>query len=189
MSDLPEPLKTRVKTAGWVPIEFIGKGGGAKVYLCVNADQMSAIETLMRGWGGHILKCLSTGLVRKKNALAALKVPLDTENSTAFMRLKREIEAMRAIQHPSLIRLFGADDKDPPEWFAMEWHPNGDLSKYVDTYKGNIVRTLQGYCAYCRCSGFNSSKGVGPSRCKTWQYFCFGPRPAGTRRFWHSFSH
>ena len=52
MSDLPEPLKTRVKTAGWVPIEFIGKGGGAKVYLCVNADQMSAIETLMRGWGG-----------------------------------------------------------------------------------------------------------------------------------------
>ena len=124
MSDLPEPLKTRVKTAGWVPIEFIGKGGGAKVYLCVNADQMSAIETLMRGWGGHILKCLSTGLVRKKNALAALKVPLDTENSTAFMRLKREIEAMRAIQHPSLIRLFGADDKDPPEWFAMEWHPN-----------------------------------------------------------------
>ncbi len=155
MTDLPEPLKNRVNQAGWVPIEFIGRGGGAKVYLSANVDQISAIDKLMRGRGaisdsstntwvaGDILKCLATGLILKKDALVALKVPLKAEDPTAFMRLKREIQAMTAIQHPSLIRLFGVDDKDPPEWFAMEWHPNGDLSKYVDNYKGHVIKTLQ----------------------------------------------
>lgn len=172
MADLPEPLKSRVQQSGWVPIEFIGKGGGAKVYLCANVDQISAIKKLMLAPGavsdssantweaGDILKCLTTGLVRKKDALAALKVPLLAEDPTAFMRLKREIEAMRAIQHPSLIRLFGADDKDPPEWFAMEWHPNGDLSKYVDHYKGHVVKTLQAILPIVEALASIHEKGV-----------------------------
>ena len=155
MADLPEPLKSRVIRRGWIPIEFINKGGGAKVYLCANTEVITSMQKLMHGQGavsdsttamaeiGIVLKSLNDGLVRKKDALAALKVPLDPGNPTAFARLKREIEAMSATQHPSLIRLLGVDDKDPPEWFVMEWHPNGNLSNFISHYKGQIVKTIK----------------------------------------------
>ncbi len=154
MVDLPEPLNSRIQQCGWIPIELVGQGGGAKVYLCSKAEQVKVIQELMGARGavsrpaadlkeaGDILKCLSNGLVRRKDALAALKVP-HAENSVPFQRLKREVEAMRAIQHPSLIRLFGADEQDPPEWFVMEWHPNGTLSQSIDQYKGNLVKSLR----------------------------------------------
>lgn len=154
MANLPEPLRTRVEQGGWVPIEFIGQGGGAKVYLCAATDPIGIIQKLLgaravvavpstKEEAGHILKCLSTGLVRKKDALAALKVPLRLEDSTSFIRLKREIEAMRAVQHRALIRLLGVDEKNPPEWFAMEWHPSGTLSQSVELYKDDIVKSLR----------------------------------------------
>lgn len=155
-SIIPGPLNIRVQLAGWIPLSFAGEGGGAKVYLCAKAEVFQSVEQLMMGRGsvqmpqdpkhieviGRAIQRLSNHLVGQKDALAALKIPKGPEHPATFERLKREIAAMKAVSHPALIRLFAAEEKDPPEWFVMEWHPNGNLCSIVGQYKGQVAKTV-----------------------------------------------
>lgn len=151
---VPEPLNSRVQLAGWIPLSFAGEGGGAKVYLCAKAKMFNLVEQLVSSGGsvrdpkknveviGGIIQGLSNHLIGQKDALAALKIPRAQDDPATFERLKREIAAMRAVSHPALIRLFAAEEKDPPEWFVMEWHPNGNMSTIVEQYKGQVAKTI-----------------------------------------------
>lgn len=153
---VPEPINSKVQQAGWIPLAFAGEGGGAKVYRCANAEMFQLIEQMMSSGGGvqvqkekqvevigDIVQRLSNHLVSQKDAIAALKIPKSLDKPATCERLKREITAMKAVAHPALIRLFAVDEKDRPEWFVMEWHSNGDLSKVVSNYKGQVAKTIQ----------------------------------------------
>ena len=153
---VPEPIDSMVQQAGWIPLAFAGEGGGAKVYRCANAEMFQLIDQMMSSGGGvlgpkekrvevigGIVQRLSNHLVSQKDTVAALKIPKFLDKPATCERLKREITAMRAVSHPALIRLFAADDKNRPEWFVMEWHPNGDLSKVVAQYKDQVAKTIQ----------------------------------------------
>lgn len=152
----PEQLNSRVQRCGWIPLALLGEGGGGKVYLCAKAELVKTIEELMqetRGsvsiagkrskLAGKVIKDLSNSLVTRRDALAALKIPKANGDSAVYERLKREITAMSAINHPALIRLFTSDENNPPEWFAMECHSRGTLNDSVALYQGDIVNTLQ----------------------------------------------
>jgi serine/threonine protein kinase len=150
---VPEPINSRVQEAGWIPLKFVNEGGGAKVYLCAKVEMFNLVSRLMSTGAvvpnlqvadvGDIVQQLSNHLVRQRDALAVLKIPKSADDPATYERLKREITAMRAVSHPSLIRLFEAESKDPPEWFVMEWHANGDLSRHVAQYEGQAVKTIQ----------------------------------------------
>jgi serine/threonine protein kinase len=153
---IPEPIRSRVQHQGWIPLEFLGEGGGAIVYLCAKRELIQTIQDLMQQAGTAIrevqgdveIACkmvqkLNVNLVAERNALSALKIPKSLDDPATFERLRREIAAMSAVKHPALIRLFDADKNDPPEWFVMELHQKGNLSGLAKEYQGRVVQTIE----------------------------------------------
>jgi len=153
---VPEPINSRVQQEGWIPLEQLGEGGGGKVFLCVNAELIKMFQEFMRHSGpvsntperafeicSRMVRGLDRSLVDERIALAALKIPKELDVPATRERLKREIAAMQAISHPSLIRLLGSDSQDPPEWFTMELHKRGTLANCVKGYHGKIASSLE----------------------------------------------
>jgi|CXWL01.1.fsa_nt_gi serine/threonine protein kinase len=156
LNAVPEPMNSRIREHGWVPLEQIGEGGGARVFLCAQAELVHAFNHLLADASAPIrdstkdlkfctrlVRMLALSLVSKGNALAALKIPKDHDDSKTCERLKREIVAMREVPHPSLIRLIDFDQEDSPGWFVMEYHQRGTLADSTKQYHGRIVKVLE----------------------------------------------
>ena len=156
LNTVPEPMNSRIQKRGWVPLDQIGEGGGARVFLCAQAELVQAFNNLLTDASGPIrdpkkdldictrlVRTLSNSLVSKRDALAALKIPKALDDNKTRERLKREITAMQEVVHPSLIRLMDFDREDFPEWFVMEYHHRGTLADSAKQYHGRIVQVLE----------------------------------------------
>ena len=156
LNTVPEPMNIRIRKRGWIPLDQIGEGGGARVFLCAQAELVQAFNNLLTDASGPIrdpkkdldictrlVRTLSNSLVSKRDALTALKIPKALDDNKTRERLKREIIAMQEVMHPSLIRLMDFDREDSPEWFVMEYHQRGTLADSAKQYHGGIVQVLE----------------------------------------------
>lgn len=162
MADPLEGAKAIIPGSRWVPLQVLGAGGGAVVYLCVSREQLLAFDNFedrlralaQENWGERrIDKSHQLAVPRMvesiaamtlgRPALAAVKIP--HEAASASHRLRREIEAMRRYVDPALIRLLDADVGDAPKWFACEYHPGGTLAAAAsrERYRGNPLLVLE----------------------------------------------
>jgi serine/threonine protein kinase len=155
----------------WNVIEVLGEGGGGTVFLCVDTglvkdlgevglqimDATAGRMTAQHGgfgdpgfkderctapsFLGHLLRAVRAG-----SGLAAVKVPSPgSMQPTESERFGREIRAMKLQRHPALIRLFDHDSNSTPKWFAMEYHPGGDLEREQnrEQYLGKPLAVLR----------------------------------------------
>jgi serine/threonine protein kinase len=77
---------------------------------------------------------------------AALKelLPIDeaVNAKTAIERMKRELEAMRAVNHPSLIKVIDENiiaENLGRHWYVTEYYPGGTLATRLETFCKNRV--------------------------------------------------
>jgi serine/threonine protein kinase len=143
LGQLPESLERY-----WIPVRIVGKGGGGTVYLSVRRDLVDVFDRfgeriknralnqsgapldplLNRAVPGLIDKIFSA--VRERSGVGAVKVPIwDPPQPGDMERFRREIEAMKACDHPGLIRIYDSDPSPTPRWLAAEYHPRGTLDE------------------------------------------------------------
>lgn len=163
MSDLSKELKAEIRKREWIPGEQIGGGGGGIVFYAYRARLVEAFIDFHKEGGSlslpfvtehemfsiRLIQRLYESMIQEKTMIAALKVPhlvLKRANpekrKKVEKRLNREIEAMKSVNHPALIKLFDHDPTDPPKWFIMEYHPGGTLAGRVKQFKGQLLQVL-----------------------------------------------
>jgi len=151
---ISEEIKRRVHEHGWIPRALLGEGGGAKVYLCVRRSLVDSFRETIKIAGqsvGHpdrdqnqlckTIEEVDHHLLAKRDGVAALKIP-KTADPSEFERIRREVAAMRSVEHAALVKVLDVDDKEPPEWFAMELQRGGNLSSIVARFRGRVIETL-----------------------------------------------
>src|SRR5207244_9836984 len=78
---------------------------------------------------------------------AALKelLPIDeaVNAKTAIERMNSELETLKAVRHPSLIRVL--DQRLEERWFVTEYFKNGPLSNHLERYKGRVLDALRAF--------------------------------------------
>jgi serine/threonine protein kinase len=140
--------------------KMLGQGGQGKVYLVREpkwATKRSNTGKRIKGLWGQIgvggcdptelAECLSLlSLPESAANLAALKVfeipPDDPEEQTrAIGRLKSEINALKSIEHPSVLKLLHSDvDR---RFIVTQYHQRGPLHKNLDLFRGNTLAALK----------------------------------------------
>jgi serine/threonine protein kinase len=79
------------------------------------------------------------------NTLGALKhfvIPTEgPERERAVGRLEREVDALRSVNHPAILRLRHENLKD--HFMVTEYHPLGPLSNHLDRFSGDVARALE----------------------------------------------
>jgi serine/threonine protein kinase len=60
-----------------------------------------------------------------------------------MQRLEREIEVLKSVQDPGILRLIDANVSE--RWFVSEYHPGGSLAHYTDRYRGDALSALKAF--------------------------------------------
>jgi serine/threonine protein kinase len=158
-----EEIRASIEKSGWHLGREIGSGGGAKIFLCLKSPLVDSLNYFMKQCGTVVKEVSPTSVCLKmldslyhsflpgSSNVAAVKVPKILDEPSERERLKREIEALQAIKHPSLIRLYEADIREPSRWFIMEYHPKGSLQNQVDLYAGKPLETIKAVQGLAEC--------------------------------------
>lgn len=160
-------MSAEVKVYGdrWKVVREIGKGGQGVVYEVEDAPkvdasmEVSAIKkaiTTLASIGTNeeqfaatlrLINALRALVAPNRNPRGALKelLPIDqaVNAETALVRMKRELETLRTVQHPNLIRVL--DDHIEERWFVTELFRNGTLGDRLDFYRGNTLGVLNAF--------------------------------------------
>jgi serine/threonine protein kinase len=155
----------RTNYGRWKIVKRLGSGGQGTVFLASDTSNTAPEGDLANALEDHLYKFtravnnsqrrnelaqnivkLIRNITREDQApLCALKeINSDPVNDAASTRLKQEVEVLKKVQHPSLIRIF---DSNPEEkWFAMEYFPGGPLyddhHDHLGGTKGDVFRAL-----------------------------------------------
>jgi serine/threonine protein kinase len=87
-------------------------------------------EMLGKGTFGHVYK----GFHKETGNIVAIKAIKYVDKSTHHQRaLRREIEMMKYMNHPNIIRLYDAVKDDRYLYLMLEYSCIGDLEKYIKT--------------------------------------------------------
>jgi len=148
----------------WEIREELGEGGQGKVYLVSNKLESLAIEEKVvqsiQQFSGistadkrkkhyeifrdSIIKMFELEHPSQQGALKVLHSPENARDANlAEERLKREIQAMVKHLHPNLIKILDFDTDS--KWFVSEFYPNGSLSKNIDIFKGDFLKSLKAF--------------------------------------------
>lgn len=82
---------------------------------------------------------------KELGALKKFNIPADhsIEAQAAVHRFEREVEALRSIQHPGILKLIDANSDE--RWFVSEYLPRGTLAAAQSTYRGDALSALKGF--------------------------------------------
>jgi serine/threonine protein kinase len=106
------------KLGQWIVLKYLGVGGQGTVYRVRSQE----------GRGEGALKLFAIPRSKRRRA-------------EALNRLEREVEILRRLDHPNIVKLLDANIKD--RWITMEYLPNGTLADHLSVYRGRAVAALQ----------------------------------------------
>jgi serine/threonine protein kinase len=151
---------------GWTPIgDAIGKGGQGEVWKARSptanarfAELMGTLENAVKGMVAvgmdpqrHTLSLANAFVALAKmdgagdiGALKVFAIPstASEHGKKAIARLGREIEALKAVQHPNVLRLLHANADR--HFMVTEYYDDGPLSK-TTCFKGNARASLEAF--------------------------------------------
>lgn len=108
--------------ARWETLESLGEGGQAHTFVVRDVQ----VE----------------GTVRY--ALKRLK------NTNRLERFRTEVDILRSLSHPNVIKLVDFDLENDPPYFVSELCEGGDLTNYRSTYKDNAPKALITFIEICK---------------------------------------
>ncbi len=107
----------------WTRGSLLGEGGYGRVFECLNDD-------------GHIC--------------AAKVVPLrpgdDDRSRAAQAEIEKEVEVMRKLSHPNIVRYIGTERDDKELVIFLELVPGGSISGMLGKYGKFKESVVRGYC-------------------------------------------
>jgi serine/threonine protein kinase len=139
-----------LRQGGWIPLTgpALGEGGGARVFKAIKMAVVSRLMgPLMTPWNDRdvanknsilLAELIGDAVAGRETVLAAGKVARRPDH-----RLKREIEILRDVQHPNLIRMLDHDKSDTPGWYVMPVMGGGTLHGRKDLV-GDLAAVVQG---------------------------------------------
>ena len=142
------------RTAPWEPIEKLAEGGGARVFKVVSGALVQKIMPLMMPpWSDRdralknapqLLQLLSEIADGSEVVVAAAKVAKRVEDRLT----KREIDILRDVKHPNMIRMFDYDKSEKPSWYVMPVMRGGTL--HGKNVKGDVAVATRGMLRLAR---------------------------------------
>ncbi|MDA2920770.1 protein kinase, partial [Desulfobacterota bacterium AH_259_B03_O07] len=143
----------------WKKIEEVGQGGQGKVFRVIdrqkftNADNIkSAIENLERSseerfrdkFGEAIIDFVRRYDPTNQGALKILHEPeVPSDSELAAERIRREIEAMKNLSHPNLLKILDVDDES--KWYVSQYYSRGTLANNLNLFQGKILKALNAF--------------------------------------------
>ncbi len=150
------------KYGRWEIFKPLGEGGQGKVYVGLDAGKVDLAAIKRRISLGLLTAAtptqqaldeaaaeLAEGILEyaKRDSLenlGALKVLHTSSESGGFakhlQRMKAEVEALRSVSHPNVIRILDHDLERG--WFVMEYFPDGTLGEHLLTFRGNFLSAV-----------------------------------------------
>lgn len=148
----------------WEVLRRVGRGGQGIVYEVKDAPvestpSLSRLNQFLREAVGSteysaelsgthaFVNELRVALDPDRRPTAALKelLPLDDAVNplTAVARMTEEVAALRAVNHPALIKVL--DEKLAERWFVTEFFHNGPYGEKLSLYRGNTLGALRAF--------------------------------------------
>ena len=75
--------------------------------------------------------------------LKRFHIPDGDEGKKAIGRFESEIDALRNISEPGIVKLLDSSIKN--RWMVTEYHPSGDLGQHQDRFKGDALGALRSF--------------------------------------------
>ncbi|MFZ4574883.1 MAG: protein kinase domain-containing protein [Phycisphaerales bacterium] len=106
------------------------------------------ISLLGEGGFGRVFLAEQEAPIRRRVALKVVKLGMDTRQ--VVTRFRQERQAMAALDHPNIAKVFdaGATDSGRP-YFAMELCPGEPITRFCDQAKMPIHERLSLFCTVC----------------------------------------
>lgn len=116
---------TERKTGPFVPGKQIGAGGMGVVYMAIHPESGREVA----------LKVLPPGLIGDERMV---------------QRFEREIDILKKLSHPNIVRYYGGGTQDGQRWYAMEYVDGGSLQDVLKR-RGKLTpeQTLQAARQLC----------------------------------------
>lgn len=140
-------MREVLRVNGWIALNPLGEGGGAYVFKVINRNVVTRLENPLRTpWDNREAARVNAQLVAElladildgtETVAAAGKVAKNPDH-----RMKREIEILRDVQHPNLIRMLAYDQSASPSWYVMPVM-RGTLNGRKDL-SGDLAATVRG---------------------------------------------
>jgi hypothetical protein len=125
----------RKKIGNFYLVEQIGVGGMSEVFLGVNPK------------------------TREKRAFKILGKSA-TLWSSAYARFLREVDIIRSLSHPGIIRIYENGMSDECYFYSMEYMPGGNLTRLLEKGKTSTDQAVQLFLAICGAMAYAHEKGV-----------------------------
>jgi serine/threonine protein kinase len=144
----------------WEKLNSLGRGGQGEVFKArkISTDSSQLIERIQKaisttvgtqpalkiGGAEELISVLRAIATEQQAPLGALKVlhPITNPEAAekALGRMRQEVDALTAVKHPSLIRVY--DSNITERWFVTEYFQRGTLTNYLERTRGNPFAAL-----------------------------------------------
>lgn len=107
---------------------------------------------------GHVYRAR---FVPRNLEVAVKMVPQDVKEGTTLARFEREMEVLKELKHPNIVRTFGGVSENKQRFYAMELMPGGTLEDELKD-KGRLTweRVIEYGLQMCAALEYLHSKGV-----------------------------
>lgn len=116
------------------------------------------LERIGEGGMGHVYRAR---YVPRNLDVAVKMVPQDVSDQTTLARFEREMEVLKELRHPHIVRSFGGVSEDKQRFYAMELMPGGTLEDELHR-KGKLIweQVVEYGLQMCSALDFLHNKGV-----------------------------
>ena len=125
----------RKKLDGFYLTEQIGSGGMSQVYLGINPK------------------------THEKRAFKVLGRCASLSPST-YARFLREVDIIRSLNHPGIIRILGNGMQDECYYYSMDFMPGGNLNRRLERRKIAMAAALELFLPICAAMAYAHENGV-----------------------------
>jgi serine/threonine-protein kinase len=116
------------------------------------------LERIGEGGMGHVYRAR---FVPRNLEVAVKMVPEDVTDGTTLARFEREMEVLKELKHPNIVRTFGGVSENKQRFYAMELMPGGTLEDELKD-KGRLSweQVIEYGLQMCAALEYLHSKGV-----------------------------